>query len=323
MCESVIVFGIPKNQFLARKQRPLVVGHRGVPRVHQENTLAGFRRAVALGVPAIELDVRLTADHQAVVFHDTDLRRLTGTPRNVSDLTWDQVSRLRIRREVRMGLDATGAAVVLRYEREERIPLFAEVLAEVGSKVVINVELKLDLPRWWPVEIGAVAAQVIADAGLEDRVIVTSFDPRKLRAAGRHRPGLAIGFCFDDTMLNFASSLLDRLPPVSAHLAFHDRHPHHNARRLLNRILDSGIVGRFLRTRVVGAEHTLVGANTVTEMHRRGLAIGTHTLFPIASATDKRIAASASTRAEVDRLVELGVDWIETDDPEHVLGMVG
>jgi len=32
---------------------------------------------------------------------------------------------------------------------------------------------------------------------------------------------------------------------------------------------------------------------------------------------------SDAQRAEVDRLVGLGVDWIETDDPEHVLGMVG
>src|SRR5260221_6328327 len=235
------MFGIHKNPFLARKQRPLVVGHRVVPRLHQENPLAGFRRAIAMGVPALELDVRLTRDNYAVVFHDSELHRLTGTPRNVSDLTWDQLSRLRIKKHLRMGLDATGAAVVMDYEREERIPLFAEVLAEVASKVVINVELKLDLPRWWPIEVGAVAAQVIADAGAEDRVIVTSFDPRKLRAAGRHRPGLAIGFCFDDTMLNFASLLLDRLPPASR-LPFHDHHPHHNARSVLNRILDSNIV---------------------------------------------------------------------------------
>jgi glycerophosphoryl diester phosphodiesterase len=317
------MFGVQKNPFLQEKKRPIVVGHRGVPRLHQENTLAGFRRAVALGVPAIELDVRLTADNVAVVFHDSDLHRLTGTPRNVSDLTWDQLSRLRLRREVRMGIDASGTGVVMRYEKAEPIPLFAEVLAEVAHSVVINVELKLDLPRWWPIEVGAVAAKVIAEAGAEDRVIVTSFDVRKLRATGRHNPRLACGFCFDDTMLNFASALLDRLPPVPARLGFHDRHPHHNARRVLNRILDSNIISRLVGMRVVGAEHTLVGADTVEHLHRRGIAIGTHTLFPIAASTNKRIAASASTRAEVDRLVELGVDWIETDDPERVLAMVG
>jgi len=295
-----------------------VVGHRGVPRLHQENTLAGFRRAVELGIPAVELDVRLTRDGHAVVFHDPDLYRLAGNPRAVSDLTWDELSKVRLRREVRGGIDGNGAVVIQRYETAEPIPLFAEVLAEIAGRVVINVELKLDVQRWWPIEIGAVAARLIRDAGAEDRVIVTSFDVRKLREAKRQHPKLALGFCFDDTMLNFASALLDRLPPISARLGFHDRHPNHHARRVLNRILDSHWIARFLEARVVGADHTLVGADTVALLHARGVAIGTHTIFPIGSTTGKPLAASASTEREVERLVELGVDWIESDDPERL-----
>jgi glycerophosphoryl diester phosphodiesterase len=314
---------VGRNPFLAGKAKPVVVGHRGVPRLHQENTLAGFRRAVELGVPAVELDVRLTADRQAVVFHDADLARMTGDSRDVSSVTWDELSQIRIRREIPVGLDATGSAMVMRYEREERIPLFADVLAELGDKVAVNVELKLDLPRWWAIDIAEIAAQVIAEAKAEERVIVTSFDPRKLRAAHRRRPRLATGFCFDDTMLNFASFVLDRLPAVPARLGFHERHPHPNARRLLNRILDSGIIGRLLGTRVVGAEHTLVGADTVERMHRKGIAIGTHTLFPLGGSATKPLAPSAATAHEVARLVALGVDWIETDDPERLLPLVG
>src|SRR5262245_6456575 len=170
------------NPFLAAKTRPIVVGHRGVPKLHQENTLAGFRRAIELGVPAVELDVRLTADRRAVVLHDRDLARLTGERAHASDLTWDQLSRLRIGREIPMGIDAGGAQVVARYDRTERIPLFAEVLAEVADRVVMNVELKLDLERFWQIDVGAVVARELAAAGAEHRVIVTSFDPRKLRA---------------------------------------------------------------------------------------------------------------------------------------------
>lgn len=310
------------NPFLVGKQRPIIVGHRGVPALHQENTLAGFRRAVALGVPAIELDVRLTRDRQAVVLHDDDLDRLTGAPGNVNDLTWDQLARRQIRSVLPMGIDAQGAPVIARYERSEPIPLLAEVLAEVAGKVAINIELKLDLVRWWPVDVGEVVAQVIAEAKAEHRVIVTSFDPRKLRAARRARPGLALGFCFDDSMLDFARGLLDRLPPFAGELVPDDRRPGHNGRRVLSRILDTDLVGRFLSTRVVGAEHTLVGADTVRRLHRQGIAVGTHTLFPLGSTTGKPIAPSASTAAEVDRLVRLGVDWIETDDPERLMNLV-
>lgn len=312
-----------ENPFLAPKRRPLVVGHRGVPLLHQENTLAGFRRAAALGIPAVELDVRLTADRRAVCVHDANLERLTGVAAEVGELTWDHVSRLQLRRELPMGIRADGSAASARYDRPERIPLLAEVVAEVAGKVAINVELKLTGRRPWETEVGAVVAEELARANALHRVIVTSFDPRKLRAAVRARPELAVGFAFDDSMLDFAAPLLDRLPLAAAELSAQGPRPHQNGRRLLGRILDAGIVGRLLRTRVVGAEHTLVGPRTVERMHRRGVAIGTHTLFPIGSTTGKRIDPRADSLAEVDRLVALGVDWIETDDPERLLARIG
>jgi glycerophosphoryl diester phosphodiesterase len=292
------------NPFLVGKHRPIVVGHRGVPKLHQENTLAGFRRAVELGLPAIELDVRLTRDRKAVVLHDHNLRRLTGSTFDVDDLTWDQISRLRIRRALPMGIDERGKELVMTYEREERIPLLSEVLSEVSGRVVINIELKLDVARLWATEIGAITAQVISEARAEHRVIVTSFDPRKLGAAIRKESRLAVGFCFDDTMLNFAKPLL---------------HP----KRMLSRILESNFVNRLLGTKLVGAEHTLIGHRTVERLHAAGVAIGTHTLFPMGSTTGKRIDPSAMTDAEAYRLVELGVDWIESDDPERLQALIG
>lgn len=291
------------NPFLASKRCPMVVGHRGVIARHQENTLAGFRRAVELGVPAIELDVLLTSDGRAVVLHDSDLRRLTGTPYCVDDLTWDQVSRLEIHRELSMGVDVHGAPVVMRYERSERIPLLAEVLAEVGDRVAINIELKLDWSRWWDTDVGAVVASEVIRAGAAERVIISSFDPRKLRAVRRVDPSLMLGFCFDDTMLDFAARLLD-------------------PQRALGRMLESHVVGNLLGTRLVGAEHTLIGEGTVRRLHELGVAIGTHTMFPAGSTTGKKIDQRANSAAEVERLVEVGVDWIETDDPERLMALL-
>ena len=308
------------NPFLAGKARPIVVGHRGVPLLHQENTLAGFRRAVELGLPAVELDVRITADRRAVCVHDSNLDRLTGTARNVIDITWPELSRLRVRRELPMGRDARGERVVARYDREEPIALLEHVLDEVATALVINIELKIGLPRWWQLEAAAIVGRVIADAKVQHRVIVTSFDPRMLVATRRVHRDIFVGFCFDDTMLNFAGAVLDRLPALPVELDQHHHHRGHNARRLLNRLLETDIAGRLFGTRLVGADHTLIGHRTVGALHRQGVAIGTHTLFPIGAI--KPIASTAATIAEVERLVELGVDWIETDDPQRLQALI-
>ena len=66
-----------------------------------------------LGVPAVELDVQLTKDRRAVVLHDAHLHRLTGVKRNVWELTWDEIAKLRIRRE----LPHDGRAVACRQVR--------------------------------------------------------------------------------------------------------------------------------------------------------------------------------------------------------------
>lgn len=223
-----------------------------------------------------------------------------------------------------MGIDVHGQRTVARYDAEARIPLFREVLDEVAGRAAINVELKLNIRDWWSTEVARVAAADVAAAGAEDSVILTSFDPRKLRAAVAAYPRLATGFCFDDSMLDWSAPFLDRVPHLRAKLSLPaDGHIRTNARRLLNRILETNLVGRLLGSRLVGAEHTIVGSRTVKRLHELGIAIGTHTLFPLGSTTGKPISPSAMTAAEVERLVELGVDWIETDDPERLQALIG
>ncbi|OQX40212.1 MAG: hypothetical protein B0D91_00240 [Oceanospirillales bacterium LUC14_002_19_P2] len=75
------------NGFFANKNWPLVLGHRGVPLAHQENTLAGFRKAIELGVDGIELDVFKTRDDRIVVFHDEQTERLTGVAGLITEMT--------------------------------------------------------------------------------------------------------------------------------------------------------------------------------------------------------------------------------------------
>lgn len=79
---------------------PRVLAHRGLvaPRAAAagvaENTRAAFGAAVDAGAVYLESDCRLTADGEVVLFHDAELRRVTGDPRQVSQLTLRELSAL-------------------------------------------------------------------------------------------------------------------------------------------------------------------------------------------------------------------------------------
>ncbi|HEX7122625.1 MAG TPA: glycerophosphodiester phosphodiesterase [Gemmatimonadaceae bacterium] len=68
-----------------------VIGHRGNSAHAPENTIEAFRQAVELGVDALELDVRLTADGTVVVVHDATLDRTTDRTGGIAALTLSDV----------------------------------------------------------------------------------------------------------------------------------------------------------------------------------------------------------------------------------------
>jgi len=76
--------------------KPLIIAHRGASAEAPENTLAAFRRALALGVDSIELDVQVTTDGVPVVFHDASLQRLTGKRGRLTEKSWPKLTLLRV-----------------------------------------------------------------------------------------------------------------------------------------------------------------------------------------------------------------------------------
>jgi glycerophosphoryl diester phosphodiesterase len=64
----------------------LLYAHRGAAVEFPENTLAAFRRAVEIGVDAIETDVHMTRDGHIVVSHDPSAERMANVPARWGDL---------------------------------------------------------------------------------------------------------------------------------------------------------------------------------------------------------------------------------------------
>ena len=151
--------------------RPLIFGHRGVPLVYQENTLAGFQEAITLGLDGVELDVFLTRDQELVVFHDVDTQRLTGEAGKITEMTWPEIQRLRIQSSINVGRRT------LTFAQPEKIPLLRDFLAIAKQKLLINLEIK-PIPSMWRQRqtVKAVLA-LLSELEMEEQVFISSFDP--------------------------------------------------------------------------------------------------------------------------------------------------
>lgn len=73
---------------------PRVMGHRGAAAVAPENTLAGLRAAAAMGMTWVEFDVMLSGDGVPVLFHDDNLKRITGRKASMARTPFAELAKL-------------------------------------------------------------------------------------------------------------------------------------------------------------------------------------------------------------------------------------
>ncbi|MEJ1158782.1 glycerophosphodiester phosphodiesterase family protein [Prosthecomicrobium sp. N25] len=163
--------------FLTR--RP--IAHRGYHDIgagRVENTLSAFRAAIDRDF-AIECDLQLTADGEAVVFHDFTLDRLTTGSGRVDALPLAAVQ-----------------AVAFKAAPDERIPTLRQMLDLVAGRVPLVIEIKSEFRR--PADLRLVARAVEVLKGYAGPFACMSFDPEMVAALGRLAPGFVRGIVADD-----------------------------------------------------------------------------------------------------------------------------
>ncbi|MFQ6080690.1 MAG: glycerophosphodiester phosphodiesterase [Candidatus Bathyarchaeia archaeon] len=133
----------------------LKIGHRGARAYEPENTLRSFKKALELGVDAVELDIRRTKDGEIVVIHDADVDRTTNGKGLVSELTLKEIKKFVT-------------------EKGEKIPTLEEALDFLDKKVKILIELK-------ETGLEKKVLSLIHEKGLEKNVIIVSFLEEALR----------------------------------------------------------------------------------------------------------------------------------------------
>ena len=174
---------------------PAVCGHRGASGHAPENTLVAFRRARELGATWIEFDVQLSADGVPIILHDDTLERTTnlGQPLRPTALTLDQLK----------ALDA-GSWFSPEFAGE-KIPTLEEVLAEFGTSLGLNIEIKSTPGFEADDGLEQKIAALVRQYNLADSALISSFDPFRLASLHRHDPELRLGFLYEGRP--------DRYPP--------------------------------------------------------------------------------------------------------------
>jgi glycerophosphoryl diester phosphodiesterase len=165
---------------------------------------------VELGADGLEMDLRITRDGRFVVLHDATLGRTT------SGRGWVHLCSAAYVRHLDAGAWFRGRTSL------DRVPFLEEVLDELPSHLLLNLEIKagvLGVHRW-----RSRLAQAIVARGAQPRVLISSFSAQVLRSIRWLNPELrvaSLGESVERALAVGAAALHPRAAATSASLIAH------------------------------------------------------------------------------------------------------
>ncbi len=180
-------------------------GHRGARGLAPENSIAGFERAIRLGVSRLETDAAVTRDGVIVLHHDLTLnpnhtrdaqgRWLDQPSKPLHHMDWADIATYDI------GQIKPGSRYASQFPdqkpvdgtRVPRLSALFELIQRPGHQHVhLAIETKLDPRRpqdtLEPLPFATQLVDAIRKAGLQQRVQIMSFDWRTLQVVQRIAP---------------------------------------------------------------------------------------------------------------------------------------
>lgn len=138
---------------------PLICGHRGGAQVlYPENSIAGLEYILTKMPAFFEVDPRLTKDSVAIILHDATLDRTTNGKGKLSDYTWDEVKKLKLR-------DSKGNIT------DYGIHTLDEMLIWAKGKTILMLDKK-DVPL-------AQLYNIIKRNNAETSVLISAYEPEE------------------------------------------------------------------------------------------------------------------------------------------------
>ncbi|MDQ8935347.1 glycerophosphodiester phosphodiesterase [Acinetobacter rudis] len=163
-----ILSTMPKPTLL---RKPLIIGHRGVPSLEDENTLESAKKAVALGADIVENDIYITKDKHLVIMHDPMVDRTTNGKGYIEQMTLAEVKQLST-------------------HRGHKVPTLAEYFQTFrdNKDMVHFVEIKSGHP-----ELITELKKEIEQYSIEDQVVAISFNTAQIKRMKYQLPGYTTG----------------------------------------------------------------------------------------------------------------------------------
>lgn len=310
---ALFAIAVGTSPLAVAAQRVEVIGHRGAAALAPENTLAAFRRACAIGVDGIELDVHLTSDSVLVVHHDyalhPDLARdaagnwIPDKERPLlRELTLAQIRAYDVGR-IRPGSDYTKRHPLQLPSDGERVPTLDEVItlfqAECAPPTRLVVEIKTDPTQpTFSAPPSVVADRTVAQLkrrGVATRSQIISFDWRPLQRVQQIAPEMSTSYLtFEGKEEKDWNTIEVGRPGGSPWMAGLD--------------VDAfgGSVPRAIHAaggRNWSPNSANVNAQVLAEAHQLGLKVYVWTV---------------NAKPDMDRFIKLGVDGITTDHPDFL-----
>lgn len=204
----VVVGCIPNSQNTMDIQ-----GHRGCRGILPENSIPAFKKAIALGVTTLELDIAISKDHKVLISHEPFMNHeialdLTGDEItegdeknfNLYQMPYDSIKRYDV-----------GSKNHPRFPKQQKIKVYKPLLSELiqmaeamtGGSIRYNIEIK-SLPAYDGVfspkveEFVSLVMQVIIDEGVFERTNLQSFDIRAIEEIRRQFPKMPVSLLVDE-----------------------------------------------------------------------------------------------------------------------------
>lgn len=167
----------------------IIIGHRGARGEAPENTLAGFQYIHALGIRAVEFDVRQLKDDELIIMHDDNFLRTTGIDQALYDLNSTE-------------LEAYNQANIWMDWDTQITPTLTQTLNIIHDFEHIEVEVK------------AVATKIEAEKlvlalqkqlqGFEQTAVITSFDLKIHQALEQQKSSFKRGLLIEEDIRELA-----------------------------------------------------------------------------------------------------------------------